>query len=101
MSSATPLPASELNALLAKHAADPNFVILDVRTAEEYADGHLPGAINIDKLQDDFADKVDALDRDKTYLLICRSGRRAKAAAQIMLASSFNRLLILENQGRG
>ncbi len=87
---------SEAKDFLAEHARDENFVILDVRTPKEYAQGHLPESILIDKLQDDFAAKIDALDRAKTYLLVCKSGGRAAAAAEIMSASGFNHLLILE-----
>ena len=63
----------------------PGVIILDVRTAAEYADGHLPGAINIDQANSDFIDKVKAsLPADKTIALYCRSGRRSANVAGIL-----------------
>lgn len=54
-----------------------NYVILDVRTKEEFDEGHLVGAINIE--YDKIDDKID-LDKNKTILVYCRSGRRSKIA---------------------
>ena len=48
--------------------ADSNITILDVRTAKEFADGHVAGAVNIDVNQTDFTQKIDELDRSKTYI---------------------------------
>lgn len=59
-------------------------VVLDVRTAEEFAQGHLDGATMIDFYAPDFADQVAALDRDVPYLLYCRSGNRSGQARAIM-----------------
>ena len=64
--------------------ADSNTVILDVRTPGEYAAGHIENSILIDINSRDFKSKVNELDRDKTYLVYCRTGRRSAAAAQIM-----------------
>jgi len=62
--------------------ADPDVVVLDVRTADEYAEGHIQGAILIDQGQDDFMEKVKAtLDKDKKIAIYCRSGRRSANAA--------------------
>ena len=59
-----------------------NVVVLDVRTADEYAEGHIEGAINIDQGTDDFMQKVKAtLSTDKTIAVYCRSGRRSASAA--------------------
>ena len=59
-----------------------NVVVLDVRTADEYAEGHIEGAINIDQGTDDFMQKVKAtLSTDKTIAVYCRSGRRSANAA--------------------
>ena len=72
--------------------ADSNIVILDVRTAKEFADGHVAGAVNIDVNQADFAQKIDELDRSKTYIVYCRSGRRSSKAVGIMAAKGFKNL---------
>ena len=72
--------------------ADSNIAILDVRTAKEFADGHVVGAVNIDVNQADFAQKIDELDRSKTYIVYCRSGRRSRKAVGIMAAKGFKNL---------
>jgi len=62
--------------------ADTNVVVLDVRTASEYAEGHIQSAILIDQNQSDFVEKAKAsLPQDKTIALYCRSGRRSANAA--------------------
>ena len=59
-------------------------VIIDVRTAEEFAEGHLDGATLIDVSQSDFESRVAALDPDAAYLIYCRSGNRSAGARAIM-----------------
>lgn len=66
-------------------------VVIDVRTAEEYAEGHVPGASNIDFLQEDsFAEAISQLDKDKHYYIYCRSGRRSHEAAVKMQAAGLH-----------
>lgn len=64
-------------------ARDPDVVVLDVRTPEEYAAGHIPGAVNIDVNDDGFAARVAELDRSARYLVHCSAnvpeGRSARA----------------------
>lgn len=66
--------------------ADPpaDLVILDVRTPEEFAEGHLDGATMLDFYEPDFADRLAELDPDKSYLLYCRSGNRSGQTAALM-----------------
>jgi phage shock protein E len=64
-------------------------VILDVRTAEEYAAGHIPGAVLIDVKKPDFQEKIDKLDKGKTYLVHCRSGVRSVTACTAMEKAGF------------
>jgi len=62
--------------------ADTNVVVLDVRTASEFDEGHLQRAINIDQGQSDFVEKTQkALPVDKIIAVYCRSGRRSANAA--------------------
>ncbi len=62
--------------------ADSNVVVLDVRTAAEFAEGHIQGAVLIDQGQSDFMEKAKAtLPTDKTIAVYCRSGRRSANAA--------------------
>ena len=68
-----------------KAIADKNITILDVRTAEEYAEGHIALAINIDVKQADFeAKSKTSLDKSKTLAVYCRSGNRSKKACDIL-----------------
>ncbi len=63
--------------------ADMNVVVLDVRTAAEFAEGHIQGAILIDQGQSDFVLKAKAvLPVDKKIAVYCRSGRRSANAAR-------------------
>ena len=62
--------------------ADPSVVILDVRKADEFAEGHIKGAILIDQFQSDFVEQARAkLPKEKTIAIYCRSGRRSANAA--------------------
>jgi rhodanese-related sulfurtransferase len=77
----------------AKMAADPNNVILDVRTRKEFQAGHLPKAVNIDVNAADFDDRIKALDKDKTYLVHCAAGiRSAKACEKLGQLQSAGRV---------
>ena len=64
-------------------------VVIDVRTPEEFSSGRLTDARNINVESDSFHDEVGELDRDGTYVLSCRSGARAGAAAEMMLEMGF------------
>ena len=58
--------------------ADSNVVILDVRKADEFAEGHIKGAVLIDQFQSDFVEQAKAkLPIDKTIAIYCRSGKLA------------------------
>ena len=65
--------------------ADPEVQRLDVRTVAEYSEGHIPGSINVNVLDDAFAEGADSvLQKDKPVALYCRSGKRSKKAASIL-----------------
>ena len=66
-----------------------DFVIIDVRTAEEFADGHIEDAGNIDFYSTTFREELDNLDKNKTYLIYCRSGSRSGSTADIMAELNF------------
>ena len=78
--------------LIQNNKDNQNFVILDVRTNDEFKSGHINGAINIDYYSPDFKDKIIQLDRNKEYLVYCRTGIRAAASVQIMLDSGFTKV---------
>ena len=70
--------------------ADTAVVRLDVRSVDEYASGHIAKAINIDVMKDDFRTKATSmLPKDKTIALYCRSGRRSKKAAGILVENGY------------
>lgn len=74
----------------AKAIEDTAVVRLDVRTEEEYAEGHIANTVNIDVLKDDFEQKaVLTLPKDKTIAVNCRSGKRSKNAARILVKNGF------------
>lgn len=74
----------------AKVIEDSTVVRLDVRTANEYAQGHIPGALLIDVTQADFMQKAEQLlPKDKTIALYCRSGRRSKNAAMLLAKNGY------------
>ncbi len=74
-------------ALQASPPAD--LVILDVRTPEEFAEGHLEGAVLVDFYDEDFADQLAGLDPDVPYLLYCRSGNRSGQTLAMMSGLGF------------
>ncbi len=69
---------------------DSNVVVLDVRTADEFAEGHIERAVNIDYKKDDFMDRAKAtLPTGKTIAIYCRSGRRSANAASMLAPEGY------------
>ena len=64
-------------------------VVIDVRTPMEYAAGHVEGALNLDVESGLFESSLESLDKEATYLVYCRSGRRSAIAAEIMREKGF------------
>lgn len=67
----------------------PNDVLLDVRTPEEFAQGHIPQAVNMDLSHPDFLNQISRLDPKKTYITFCRSGSRALMASGLLTQAGF------------
>lgn len=65
-------------------------VLLDVRRPDEFAGGHLPGAVNIDVTSPEFARRVAALDKTKPTYVYCRSGARSATAAGQLTKAGFS-----------
>lgn len=74
-----------------------NLILLDVRTVEEYSSGYIPNSINIDVLSSDFKSKIELLDKNKEYLIYCRSGNRSTIASSIMATNGFIEIYNLNN----
>jgi rhodanese-related sulfurtransferase len=71
-------------------------IILDVRTPEEVAEGQLAGAKNINVQGDLFQSSIEQLDKNKTYLLYCRSGKRTAVAGAQMKSAGFKNVYMMD-----
>jgi rhodanese-related sulfurtransferase len=72
---------------------DANAVILDVRTEDEFSEGMIPGAINIDIYKGQgFIYSIEELDKSKNYYVYCRSGGRSGQACSIMSQLGFENI---------
>lgn len=71
-------------------------VLIDVRTPEEYSEGHLPNAINIDVEDDSFAEKMDVLKKNKNVYLYCKTGKRSARAVAIADTLGFKNIFNLD-----
>lgn len=76
--------------------SDPNVVVIDVRTPEEFASGHVANAVNMNVEGGNFDQEISVLDKSKTYALYCRSGRRSANAAGIMSDAGFTSVITLD-----
>ncbi len=74
-----------------------NTVILDVRTLEEFMDGHIEGARNYDFYETDFEDRLNSLDKNAIYYIYCRSGNRSSQTVTLMKELGF--MNVVELQG--
>ncbi len=77
-------------------STQPGVTIVDVRTPEEYAAGHVQGAININVEGPTFAADIDKLDKSGTYALYCHSGRRSALATEQMSGAGFTSIVNLQ-----
>ena len=91
----------ESQALAARIASGDAPLMLDVRSPAEYAEGHLPGAINIP--YDELAGRLDELgaERNAEIVVYCRSGRRASLAESVLVESGFSNVLDLNGHWLG
>ena len=94
-------PQSQAPAAAATAIAEPSAVqeaiadgakLIDVRTPEEFAAGHLRGAVNIDLSGPDFNERIGALDKAGSYVIYCASGNRAGTAIEFMRGQGFDDL---------
>ena len=106
MTSCTPAekkeaPDSEVVALSPRDfkstlASKPDAVLVDVRAPDEFSEGIIEGAINIDFKDPSFGEKVNALDKSKPYFLYCLSGKRSGEAAKQMDSVGFKTIYTLK-----
>ena len=77
--------------------ADDTPQIIDVRTAEEFADGTIEGSINIDFLAEGFLEKMnEQLNKEETIYIYCRSGGRSAKAATLLIEAGYSNIIELE-----
>jgi len=97
----SPLPAEGTSLVSAavfqeRFESTPSAVLIDVRTPEEYAEGHIKGAINIDAQGEDFVAKLRELDKEVPYFVYCRSGGRSAIAVSAMKSEGIKSIVELE-----
>lgn len=80
----------------AEAAAQPDAVILDVRTPEEFEAGHIAGAVNIDVSSSDFPAMISSLDPNTSYAVYCLSGNRSRFAIEQMADLGYSHTLGLD-----
>lgn len=74
----------------AEAISDPKVQIVDARTPQEFIEGHIPGAVNIDINSKDFIRQAASLDKTRPVAVYCRSGRRSKVAAEKLTDNGFS-----------
>lgn len=79
-----------------KLKADSEAQLIDVRTPEEYAEGHLEGATNINIYDDDFEEQLKKLDKEKAVFVYCKKGGRSGKAAAKLQSLEFKKVFDLE-----
>jgi len=84
------ITVSEAYMMIQNNAENKDFIILDIRTVEEYESGHIENAFMIDYYSYTFNDELNSLDKNKTYLIYCRTGRRTGLTLDIMEELGFN-----------
>ncbi|MBZ2170797.1 rhodanese-like domain-containing protein [Desulfovibrio sp. DS-1] len=86
----------EAATVMGQRANDEAFMVLDVRTPGEFSEGHLQGARNIDFTSPEFRDRVRSLNRNRTYLVYCRSGNRSSKALEVFRELGFTSVLHMD-----
>lgn len=74
-------------------AADEDFILLDVRRADEFAAGHIPGAVNLPNEKIGTEEIASLPNKNQTIYIYCRSGNRSKKAADKLLALGYTSLI--------
>lgn len=75
-----------------KNRKNPSLVVLDIRTPQEFHDGHIEGAVNINYRSPNFGTDLDSLDKTKSYFIYCTIGRRSGEAIVIMIQKGFTNI---------
>jgi len=79
-----------------KMSTTANKILLDVRTNEEYAEGHLAASTQIDFYREDFKEQLALLDKTKPVFVYCRAGKRSGSTAEMLTGLGFTQVYDLE-----
>jgi rhodanese-related sulfurtransferase len=87
------LNVTDFEVLIAKNQ---DLLLIDVRTVEEYSNGHLMNSVNIDYNKDDFKDNLEKLDKSKAIAVYCAVGGRSGKAKKILSEMGFKEVYNLD-----
>src|SRR5690606_30789367 len=76
--------AQEIQAEVLAKKMEKQALLIDVRTAEEYKDGSITGAVNMNVHSDEFRRSLEKLSREKEIILFCQSGERSNEALEML-----------------
>ena len=93
----TSVTPKEASALIKKHEGDPDFMILDIRTPGEYQNGHIENSIMIDFYSKSYVEEINRLDKEKVYLVHCRSGNRSTRSMILFKELNFQKIYHLSS----
>ena len=93
----TALSPKEASKLIETRTGDSDFIILDIRTPGEYQSGHLKDATMIDYYSKSFGDEIGRLDKEKSYLIYCRSGNRSARSMDLFKKLKFQKIYHLSS----
>jgi len=95
------LSAPQFRQMLDRQNNDTDIFLLDIRTPGEYQAGHIRGSVLVDYYARDFVDRLSKLDRERTYLVYCRSGNRSGKSLSVFNRLGFRRVYHLKTGIRG
>lgn len=89
---------SKISLITAKelHKLNDSILLIDVRTPEEFASGHIENSININMRSDDFKEQIAALEKGKEIYLYCKKGGRSNSAAKMIEDMEFEKIYDLK-----
>jgi rhodanese-related sulfurtransferase len=78
--------------LIQENQGNPDFIIIDVRTPEEFNEAHIENAIMVNFRSENFKTEINKFDKNKAYLIYCRTGNRSSGALDIMVELGFREI---------
>jgi rhodanese-related sulfurtransferase len=89
------LTPKDAYAFIQTNRNNPEFVLIDIRTPNEYRDGYIETAINMSLHSPSFEADINKLDKGKTYLIYCRTGSRVAVAVKMMGKAGFKKVYVI------